>query len=208
MFKLFIFDLDGTLINSVPRWADLFERTLEHVQICVPRGEVVATFGESAENILKTFVKNGKTKEATNFFMNHQMEHISQFEVFNHSRAILRDLKAKGHLVAIATGNKRRFMKLFLERFGLKEFVDYAVCSDDVKNDKPAPDLLLKVLNHFNTTPQEAIYIADSPMDLKSARSANMKIAIVTTGVLSKEQAKELQADYIFSDLREIERLF
>jgi len=205
MYKLFIFDLDGTIVDSVDRWADLFERTLEKVGVCVPRDHLKSTFGRDAPDTIRMLITNGKTKEATEFFMQHQKDCIDQFGPLPHVREVFSNIKNNGHRIAIATGNNRELMNFFLKKFELDEFVDFRICSQDVKHGKPNPEMLLKTLHHFAAKPGEVLYIADSPLDVQAAKNAHITIGIVTTGVLCEKAAMELHPKYIFRDLKEIE---
>lgn len=207
MYKLFIFDMDGTLIDSVDRWADLFEKTLIHYHINVPRDHLKSTFGREAPEIIRMLIPNGLAKQATSFFMDHQKDYINTFSAFPSVKPTFKDLKERGFKIAIATGNSKDMMQFFLNKFGLMQYVDFCICSDDVRHCKPNPEILLKTLEHFNLQPSEVFYTADAPMDFLAAKAAHIKIGIVTTGVLHEQSAKELKPDYVFSDIREVEKL-
>ncbi|MGC9310890.1 MAG: HAD family hydrolase [Candidatus Aenigmatarchaeota archaeon] len=207
MPKLVIFDMDGTLINSVDCWVALFEKTFEKVGVCVPRNFLKSTFGREAPEILHMLVTNGKTRQATDFFLNHQYEYIKNFKAFPHTRVVLHDLKRRGFLIAVATGNTRDLMHYFLKKFGLDEFVDFCICSEDVSRGKPDPEILNRVLGHFSLKAADALYIADSPTDLEAAKKAKIRVGIVTTGVLDRPGALKLEPDYILSDIREVEKI-
>lgn len=207
MYKLFIFDMDGTLIDSVDKWADLFEKTLHQFHIIVPRDHLKATFGREASETIRMLIPNGLAKEATNYFITHQTTYLDTFQVFPSVLPIFREIKKRGHKIAIATGNNRRLMEYFLNKFELMRYIDFCICADDVNHGKPNPEMLLKVLEHFNVKPQEAFYTADAPMDFLAAKGAHINIGIVTTGVLCATRANELSPSYVFKDLNELEKL-
>jgi HAD superfamily hydrolase (TIGR01509 family) len=207
MFKLYIFDMDGTLIDSISKWAELFEKTLEKVNICAPRHKVTSLFGASASDILNILVTNGKTKEATAYFISRQNDYIGEFRAFPHSKKTLEMLKKKGLMTAVATGNRKVLMDKFLKKFGMIDYLDCAICIDDVKRGKPAPDMLLEVLNRLKISPKDAIYIADAPADLKAAKKAGMSVALVTTGVCDEKTAKELRPDFVLKSIKDVEKL-
>jgi len=207
MYKLFIFDMDGTLVDSVDKWADLFERTLLKYHINVPREHLKGSFGREAPEIIRMLIPNGMAREATNFFMNHQKDYLSTFQAFPSAKRVFKDAKEKGHIVAVATGNTRRLMNFFLQKFELAQYVDFCICSEDVAHGKPDPEILLKTLKHFNIRPEDAFYIADSPMDFLAAKAAHIKIGLITTGVLCEKRARDLKPDYVFRDLIEVEKL-
>jgi HAD superfamily hydrolase (TIGR01509 family) len=207
MYKLFIFDMDGTLIDSVDKWADLFEKTLEKYHINVPRDHLKSTFGRQASETIGLLIPNGLAIEATKFFMRHQEDYINTFQVFPSAKPVFEEIKKKGGKIAIATGNTRHMMHFFLHKFGLDQYVDFCICSEDVRHGKPNPEMLLKTLEHFHIKPEDTFYVADAPMDFLAAKSAHIKIGLVTTGVLCEESAKELMPECVLKDLRELEKM-
>ncbi|MFQ5406403.1 MAG: HAD family hydrolase, partial [Candidatus Micrarchaeia archaeon] len=100
--------------------------------------------------------------------------------------------------VAIATNNPRdttiKLLKI-LELDGIKTIVS----SDDVENPKPAPDVLVKAMKELNRAPENCLYIGDSYLDVQAAKSAKIKIALVTHAY-----NKDLESNYRVNDLTQI----
>jgi len=86
-----------------------------------------------------------------------------------------------------------------LKIHGLVDFFDIVVSSLDVKNPKPHPESLLKILKYFKISPGDAIYIGDSNLDYESARSAGV--------IFVAYKNRELDADYHVSSMMEISEL-
>jgi HAD superfamily hydrolase (TIGR01509 family) len=83
-------------------------------------------------------------------------------------------LKEKGIIRAIST-NRTTSMKHIMERFGLWPFFDMVVTALDVKNPKPHPESIEKILQAFNLNKEEAVFIGDSEVDQQTARSSGIK---------------------------------
>jgi phosphoglycolate phosphatase-like HAD superfamily hydrolase len=81
----------------------------------------------------------------------------------------------------------------------LDELFDFVVSCLDVKNPKPHPEPLLKILDHFGVSSDEAIYIGDSPIDEQSARAAGVPLIAY--------KSPELSAAYHVSHFKEIEEI-
>ena len=110
----------------------------------------------------------------------------------------LRELlkKLKPHFgLAIAT-NRSNTIGPVLEHFGLKDFFDIVISSLDVKNTKPHPESLYKILNYFGISNREAVYIGDSIIDYKMAKAADVPFI--------SYKNKELEADYHIDHLLQI----
>ena len=74
---------------------------------------------------------------------------------------------------AIAT-NRSDTMNHLLAEFGLTKYFDLVVTSVDIQHPKPSPDALLKILDHFNIEPYQALYVGDSQVDVEAARCAKI----------------------------------
>jgi HAD superfamily hydrolase (TIGR01509 family) len=83
-------------------------------------------------------------------------------------------LKEKGIIRAIST-NRTTSMKHIMERFGLWPFFDMVVTALDVKNPKPHPESIEKIIQAFNLNKEEAVFIGDSEVDQQTAKSSGIK---------------------------------
>jgi phosphoglycolate phosphatase len=83
-------------------------------------------------------------------------------------------LKEKGIIRAIST-NRTTSMKHIMERFGLWPFFDMVVTALDVKNPKPHPESIEKIIEAFNLNKEEAVFIGDSEVDQQTAKSSGIK---------------------------------
>ena len=83
-------------------------------------------------------------------------------------------LKEKGIIRAIST-NRTTSMKHIMERFSLWPFFDMVVTALDVKNPKPHPESIEKIIQAFNLNKEEAVFVGDSEVDQQTARSSGIK---------------------------------
>jgi phosphoglycolate phosphatase len=83
-------------------------------------------------------------------------------------------LKEKGIIRAIST-NRTTSMKHIMERFSLWPFFDMVVTALDVKNPKPHPESIEKIIQAFNLKKEEAVFIGDSEVDQQAAKSSEIK---------------------------------
>lgn len=106
-------------------------------------------------------------------------------------RQLLKRLKPFFGL-AIAT-NRSNTIGPVLEYFGLKEFFDIVISSLDVKNIKPHPESLYKILDYFGISNKHAVYVGDSIVDYKMAKAAN----VIFIGYKNKELEADYHVDYL-----------
>ncbi|MBN2032314.1 MAG: HAD family hydrolase [Deltaproteobacteria bacterium] len=104
--------------------------------------------------------------------------------------------------LAVAT-NRSNTIKKVLASYGLDKYFDIVISSLDVKNPKPHPESLLKILEFFSIGPEQALYIGDSPVDRETASAASVPFAAYKN--------KSLEADFhadSMADVLEIVRFF
>jgi len=99
---------------------------------------------------------------------------------------------------AIST-NRTTTMATLLDLFDLRRYFEVVVTAMDVKNSKPHPEALHKILSHFGLTVAEAVFIGDSQVDLEHARAVGMRLIAFKN--------PELPADYHVESFMEITRL-
>jgi HAD superfamily hydrolase (TIGR01509 family) len=112
-------------------------------------------------------------------------------------KTVLQRLRPR-YKTAIAT-NRSDTMNRVLETHGLQDHFDLVVTALDVRNPKPEPDQLLRILEHFSCRPRQAVYIGDSDLDAGAAMSAGVPFVAFAN--------PSLDADYHISRLRQIEAL-
>jgi phosphoglycolate phosphatase len=109
-------------------------------------------------------------------------------------KELLKELRPRFGL-GVAT-NRSTTIGNVLKYHGLDNFFDIVISSLDVKNPKPHPESLLKILTFFDINPIKAIYIGDSELDFKSARAAGV--------VFAAYKNRNLDADYYVESMMEI----
>ena len=86
-----------------------------------------------------------------------------------------------------------------LAEFDLEGYFDLVVTSSDVRQPKPHPDVLLKILDYFGHAPHQVVYIGDSQVDELAARAAKMPLVAYRN--------RELAAEYHIESLGELEEI-
>jgi HAD superfamily hydrolase (TIGR01509 family) len=101
-------------------------------------------------------------------------EYIAYLKMEPHLIQTLGKLKEKGILRAINT-NRTTSMKYIMERFNLWPYFEMVVTALDVKNPKPHPESIEKILQAFNLKKEEAVFVGDSEVDQQTAKSSGIK---------------------------------
>ena len=118
-----------------------------------------------------------------------------------YAKDLLHDLKSRGYLLAIASNRPTRFTQIILKVLNVTALFDMVLCADKLENPKPAPDILIKILEKFDLTTDQSLYVGDMIVDIQTGKSANVATVGVLTGSSDKKEIEEAQADWIIDDL-------
>lgn len=202
----FIFDLDGTIVDSTAHyratWAELIEEfggdaDPEQFLRRSTRDNFRELLGDELdENELEQHVARqahlGNTKMRT-----HGVEmHDGIFELLN-------GLKMRGVKLAVATSAERSNAEWTLNALGIRELFDTVVTDQDVERGKPAPDVYREALRRLNVEPKHCAVMEDSGTGIRAAKGAGLRvIGVVTTH--ARIELEQAGADWIVDTAREL----
>ena len=185
--KTVIFDVDGTLLNSLDGYqaaahraaaAHGYEVTLETVRLALnsakPFWELVIPAEKAAD---AAFIKQLR-RETMAHWPAAMAEHVS---VLPGANSAFRELRDRGIRLAIFTGSDGESLSV-LEEAGLLQFFDPIVTGREVQNRKPEPDGILQCLEIMAAEPGETIYVGDSVTDVRASRAAGVRSISMLTG--------------------------
>jgi phosphoglycolate phosphatase len=203
--NLIIFDLDGTLVDTVQditnalNYAllshDIKNLTVKETMRLV--GEGVTRLVEKVLPVAKEHLKDDVMKKFLEYYSEHLIENSKEFP---HVRETLENLN---HFKKAVLSNKREVLsKRLLEELKLEKYFDIIIGSDTAGEKKPSPVPVLYLISKLTVRPEESIVVGDSYYDIEAGEMAGLKTVAVTYGYQPKELLKK--ADYLIDDLREL----
>jgi pyrophosphatase PpaX len=197
-FRLVLFDLDGTLIDSGP----IILASMQHAVRTVlgreiPPDELGVTVGGQGIVAQMTAIDAEHADELLEAYRDHNDGLHETLEAFDDLLAILPGLKAEGRKLGIVTAKRHRTVALALDRFpALAELFDVVVAHEDTTRHKPDPDPVLLAVEKLGGTAEEAVYVGDSPFDVGAAQAAGVfAIAVGWGGIHPAERLLALDPD-------------
>ena len=181
-FKAIMFDIDACLIDSAPNLIETLDRAVfdtggghhppEYLRkmLGLPGYALGDLFDlPDWEHTLRTWSEYYAPLAVEN-------------KPFDGIVPLLSAIKRAGLPLGVATSQGRALYEDHFHKYGLAEFVDFAVCADDVENPKPAADPLLFAARHFGISPAEILFLGDAPYDMQCAHAAGAKGALAVWG--------------------------
>lgn len=206
-----LFDLDGTLIDSMWVWKEVDEKYVHKYGLKEPEGFYQTiegmSFMETARYYQKTFPQLNRTPEEIGKEWFQMVEAIYEKEVTLKKGAgeFLARLKQHGIKIGIATSNIRELAESVLEAQKVLAYFDVICTSGEVNAGKPEPDVYLKAAEKLKLKPQECLVFEDVPNGILAGKRAGMKVCAVEDSFTSDvwEEKKKL-ADYAIKDYTEL----
>ncbi|HET55840.1 MAG TPA: HAD family hydrolase, partial [Ignavibacteria bacterium] len=196
-FSTFIFDVDGTLAHTNKLIFESFRHVAKkYLNKEVSDEEIVSLFGPTEDVILKEWMNDNYTTAREDYYNFYSEQHNILANTFQGMDEILDSIKSSNKNLAIFTGKGRESTRITLEKIGYENYFELIVSGDDVENHKPAPDGILKILDHYKLNNDEVLMIGDSQHDVEASKSANVKIASVIWDSYAKDEVLKMNPDY------------
>jgi pyrophosphatase PpaX len=208
-----IFDMDGTLVSSLPLIVHCVNQIVgKYLNRTMTLEEVMATFGPRAEEIIRRFfspVEQTKREAAvSDYYSCYKHELPRKALLFPGIPQLLAKLQADEKRLAVFTGVEAFLMNLTLESFDLKKHFKVLVSADDVVRTKPDPEGVQLALKKMGLKPGEAAFVGDSPADMISGRKAGVLTIAALWSPENKGDPTTEGPDHQFRSVQELSRFF
>lgn len=209
-FPCVIFDLDGTLADTMDDIVSAVQNTMEHAGFPPKSKETVrANIGGGARNLLIRCM-NGSAELADQelaYFAKFYAEHAAvQTVLYPFAEEVLAYFHERGY-VALATAKARAATESILKEFGIAGYFDQVVTADDVSNPKPAPDCIRLIMEKSGFAPEDMVLIGDTTTDMRTGKNAGIHTCCVSYGYGKLEDILPLEPDYTITSLAELKNL-
>lgn len=216
--RLILFDLDGTLVDSVPDLAHCIDGMM--IQIGRPawgESRVREWVGNGVERLVKRALigqlegepDSTDYAQALALFMDLYSRHNGQrSRLYPGVKPALERLKNAGYTLACVTNKADQFTRPLLQALGVYDYFSLITSGDTLARKKPDPLPLLHSAEHFGLSPAEALMVGDSSNDVKAARAAGFDIVCVPYGYNHGIDIHRSEPDAVIDSLEQLESLF
>jgi len=202
--RVFIFDLDGTLIDSKLDLALSVNATLEHFGFQpLPHEEIFGYIGQGAPMLVRRALghttDDALVQKGLEFFLGYYREHMLDNTVaYPGVREGLAELAAAGCILTVLTNKPERFSRRILEGLGLADFFLQVYGGNSFERKKPDPIGIETILRETGEEKDRALMVGDSEIDILTARNAGIRVCGVNYGLgshLLDEYPPDLRVD-------------
>jgi HAD superfamily hydrolase (TIGR01509 family) len=206
MARAAIFDVDGTLIDSVDLHASAWQQAFAHFGVRLTCEEVRGQIGKGGDQLIPYFLtpeqdrRFGKQLEEYRSEL-YKREHLPRASAFPKVRELFLELRERGLPIALGSSAKRDELEHYEKLARIQDLVDTATSGDDAERSKPHPDILEAALARLgNPLPAQAVMVGDSPYDAEAAGKLGLRTIGVLCGGFPEEWLRAAGCAQIFRD--------
>lgn len=194
-----LFDLDGTLVDSVELIMAAYRHTMQHCLGHVPPDDLwLAGLGTPLTKQLAEFAQDAEQHEQmrVTFRDYSNIHHDKAVRGYDGVVELLRELQRRAVKLALVTSKHRVGSLRAFRVAGLTGFFEVLVCADDVDRHKPDPLPVVRALEGLGSSASSALFVGDSPHDMVAGRRAGVSTAAACWGPFARSQLEPSQPDH------------
>jgi HAD superfamily hydrolase (TIGR01509 family) len=204
--RAFIFDIDGTLVDSNELHVDSWDRAFRKFGKQFSREKLRAQIGKGSDQYLPEFLTK---KEIADFGKEldeyrselFRKEYLPRVRPFPKVRELLQRIRDDHKGIVLASSGKKADTEYYVKLLKIDNLIDGYVSGDDADNSKPAPDIFAASLKKLGgISPADAVTVGDTRFDIEAARKAGMKTIAFLCGGTSESVLRGAGAVAIYRD--------
>ncbi|MRN06514.1 HAD family hydrolase [Lactobacillus sp. 0.1XD8-4] len=207
--KNFIFDIDGTLINTCNMYMPALFVTLKKNGYYFSASQIKELkkriYGLAATNALEYLgVPHSEVKIINREWLRAAYQNFNEVKIFNGIPDVLRKMAADpdNHLAIVTSKTEREYQQYFQDKYDFASVYSVVVTADKTNRHKPDSEPIVYAMKEMKANPRETIYIGDMQTDLLAAHRAGIKFAGALYGSINPEALKK--ADYLLRSPRDL----
>lgn len=206
MVEAVIFDVDGTLVDSVDlharAWQDAFRDFGHEIAFNRIRGQI----GKGGDQLMPVFLSSDEVEAKGEALSKHrasimQDRYLGQIRGFEGVRDLFTRIRAGGTRIALASSAKADELQRYKAIAGIEDLVDAETSSDDAERSKPFPDIFQAALSRLGDIPAHStVVVGDTPYDAEAAGKAGLRAVGVLCGGFPEEDLRRAGCIAIFNN--------
>lgn len=194
-----IFDMDGTLTDSMGRWSEIYAMLIDYLKIELPQGFTMKVnhipMRKRVGEILKLLSLDFCEEEVYSFWIEKTVEYYNKdFKTKPYMLEALKTLKEQNVVMAIATASDIRCAEAFIKSNNLTEYISIITGLEEVSRPKSFPDIYLKAAERLGIEPSNCMVFEDALTAIEAAKAGGFKVCGVQDDIsrCDEEQIKKI----------------
>ena len=209
-----IFDIDGTLLDSVDLHAESWRQTFRRFGRDIPFADIRTQIGKGGDQLLPVFFSErevaliGKVMEKTrgNLFKG---EFLARVKPFPDVRPLFERMKRDGLKLALASSAKKDELEHYAKLLEIDDLIEVGTSTDDAEKSKPHPDIFEAALAKLGKlSPKDCLVLGDTPYDAEAAGKAGIKTVGVLCGGFPEADLKKAGVIAVYQDPEDLLRRY
>jgi HAD superfamily hydrolase (TIGR01509 family) len=214
MVRAVIFDIDGTLIDSVDLHAAAWQEALRHFGHDLPFDRVRAQIGKGGDQLLPALLPKEEIQrrgdEIEEFRADlFRREYLHRVRAFPKVRELFERIKADGKQIALASSAKAPELAYYKRVANIEDLLEAETSSDDADRSKPHPDIFEAALDRLGEIdPAEILVVGDTPYDAEAAGKAGLRTVGLLCGGWAEPKLRQAGCIAIYADPADLLRQY
>jgi phosphoglycolate phosphatase-like HAD superfamily hydrolase len=209
MIEAVIFDVDGTLVDTVDDHARAWQRTFAHFGRNIDFAAIRSQIGKGGDQLMPVFLPKEEVERRGKEIEKYRLElfkrdYLPHVRGFPNVRELFERIIGAGKRIALASSAKGEELEAYKKAAKIAELVHEETSSDDAARSKPDPDVFEAALARLRLPPQRAVVVGDSPYDAEAAGKAGLKTIGVLCGGFAEADLRKAGAAQIFRDTADL----
>lgn len=202
MITAVIFDIDGTLVDTVDLQAEAWQETFREFGKGVPLDKIREQIGKGADQMLPVFWTEEELAQAEEQISERQprlfhQKYLARVKAFPQTRELVQRILQDGKKVALASFAAGEELQTYKERADISDLIEAESSADDAAKSKPPPDIFQDALEQLgHPAPAETIVVGDTPYDVEVAGRLALRVIALRCGGFPEETLRGAFAIY------------
>jgi HAD superfamily hydrolase (TIGR01509 family) len=200
-----LFDIDGTLIDSVDLHAECWQAAFKHFGYEIPFSAIRSQIGKGGDQLMPVFLPKEDLKSKGEDIQKYRKalylrEYLPKAKPFPEVPQLFKVIRDHGQQMALASSASDEELEMYKRLIPMEDYVRAATTADDADKSKPHPDIFEAAIKKLGLPPNELIVVGDSPYDAIAARKANVETVGVLCGGFPEKVLEEAGCIAIYQD--------
>lgn len=204
MVKAIFFDIDGTLLDTKQFIYQAYHHVLKkHQHSSVDENILQSLMGKSLQHIYSRIAPQGDVELLTSAHREFQKKNLHLSVAFPDAKKTLQTLRKQGFKIGALSNRSKITTITTVQLAGLVPYIDLIYSLEDVSQTKPHPEVIIKALNYFEISPENAVMIGDTDNDILAGKAAGVSTIGALYGIAG-ESILQTNPDYVIQKIVDV----